>query len=106
MIMRTFALILATFSAFASIVAIPSKSLAQSPYGAEENTDRHRVLTVRRQRTVDRDCGAPDDCWPYRSDPYDVGADAGDPFSTCTSGCDIDVIFRALTGRPNEGWKR
>ncbi len=98
--MRTHALILATLYILTFVMAIPGKSFAQSSYGLALNSDPHRVLTVRRHRNVDD--------WVLMNDPapYDVDADAADPFSTCISGCDIDVIFRALTGRPNEGWRR
>ena len=98
--MRTHALVTATCLVLVFMVSTPGKSFAQSSYGLDETSDPHRFLTVRRHRS------AVEPVWSYDPGPYDVDADASDPFSTCISGCDIDVIFRALTGRPNEGWRR
>ena len=89
--MRTHALAVATFYVLTFMVSTPGQSFAQSSYGMDETSDPHRVLTVRRHRS------AVDPVSIYDPTPYDVDADAADPFSTCISGCDIDVIFRALT---------
>ena len=98
--MRIHALIAATVYVLIFMISAPGRSFAQSSYGIDETSDPHRVLTVRRHRS------AVDPLSIYNPAPYDADADASDPFSTCISGCDIDVIFRALTGRPDEGWKR
>lgn len=103
--MRIYTLILATFCICVSLVSMSHQSLAQSSFGSNDINDSYRTLTIRRHAIAYGNCGAID-CEPIRSDAYDSDANALDPFSNCVSGCDVDTIFRALTGRPNEGWKR
>ena len=109
--MRSYTLMLATLHVFVLSVLMSDESLAQNANGASETSGTHRILTVRRHRSADGvtrmdDCGTADSCRSNLQAADDVDADASDPFSTCISGCDIDVIFRALSGRPSEGWKR
>ncbi len=108
--MRTFALILGTSCAFALIVSMSEKSFAQSAYGVNDVSNTHHVLTIRPHRTADsllpmNDCDTIY-CGQERTASYEVDEAASDPFSTCVKGCDIDTIYRAITGMPNVGWRR
>lgn len=103
--MRIYAHLLATFCAIASLVTMSEKSLAQGPDDLDDLNSSPRVLTVRGHRDAYVECGTIG-CGPNRPTSYESDADALDPFSNCVSGCDVDTIFRALTGRQNAGWKR
>lgn len=109
--MQTRYLTLVIVYAFAALVLSPAHSFAQSAYGMDETaSDDHRVLTIPRRRATtgmvsDGGCGVAYYCRPRPMAVYEPDAtDPTDPFDTCVSGCDVDVIFRALTGRPNRGW--
>ena len=108
--MRLKSLVLVTAYAFAAITSAPHQSFAQSQYGLAVADDTHRVLTIPRHRQTQGvlpvvGCGVTYDCRSSRPTLYEPDpVDPSDPFDSCISGCDIDVIYRALTGRPSRQW--
>ena len=107
--MRVPSLVLVTAYAFVAFALAPHQSFAQS-YEAADDDGVHRVLTIPRYRPARGlmpvgGCGVTYDCRSSRSILYDPDTvDPSDPFDSCISGCDIDVIYRALTGRPSRQW--
>ena len=108
--MRVPSLVLVAAYAFVALALASHQSFAQSQYDATDDDDGHRVLTIPRHRPAHGvlpigGCRVTFDCRSSRSVLYDPDSfDAFDPFDSCISGCDIDVIYRALTGRPSRQW--
>ncbi len=98
--MRIRSLFLFTAYACAALAFTSHQSFAQSQYGTAEADESYRVLTIPRHRPAQG--LLPIGGRPALYDPDPV--DPSDPFDSCISGCDIDVIYRALTGRPSRQW--